>query len=94
MLITCPAPAAPKMGVFSSRLAPNAASLEPEVYIHTGINGQILPRCCLHSDSSLPTTPPHHSPTSIMKKKNPIQWQWIHRTEERVVEDRKSLFVA
>lgn len=49
MLITCPAPAAPKMGVFSSRLAPNAASPGLEVYIHTLLNGQILPRCCLHS---------------------------------------------
>jgi len=65
MLITCPAPAAPKMGVFSSRLAPNAASPGPEVYIHTVLNGKILPRCCLHSDPSLPYQPP----TSNLKKK-------------------------
>lgn len=49
MLITCPAPAVPKMGVFSSRLAPNSACPWLEVYIHTLLNGQILPRCCLHS---------------------------------------------
>lgn len=58
MLITCPAPAAPKMGVFSSRLAPNAASPGLEVYIHTLLNGQILPRCCLHSGPTHPFQPP------------------------------------
>lgn len=49
------------MGVFSSRLAPNEASPGLEVYIHTLLNGQILPRCCLHSCPP-PTSPPPPKP--------------------------------
>lgn len=60
MLITCPAKAASKMGVFSSRLAPNEASPGPEVYIHTLLNGQILPRCCLHSGPTRGCGTPHY----------------------------------
>ena len=60
---------APKMGVFSSRLAPNAASPGPEVYIHTLLNGQILPRCCLHSG---PTQHPHPHPKKKRSYSTPM----------------------
>lgn len=87
MLITCPASAAPKMGVFSSRLAPNAASPGPEVYIHTLLNGQILPRCCLHSGPSRLSHPPRKKKKSYsvpMDSESCVKSSWGRKHWQKV----------